>query len=218
MKTVITSEYEALFRQHFRLATLYAERIVGSAHEAEDIVQEVFIALLDVDFSQIRQKESYLYRCVRNAALDHLHARMKNRFYDINSKETVRLAAEENAPGDEQAMIEQIAAIYRRIEALPEQGRRIFKMICIEHKSYVETARSKPCAKYRCSSSRFFRSRTAGVRPPESDFNPTRFRPTAPKGRNPDSAFVLQSVTHLQIFHKKTPALYVRRSFFRSIP
>lgn len=46
---------------------------------------------------------------------------MKNRFYDINSKETVRLAAEENAPGDEQAMIEQIAAIYRRIEALPEQ-------------------------------------------------------------------------------------------------
>ena len=135
MKTVITSEYEALFRQHFRLATLYAERIVGSAHEAEDIVQEVFIALLDVDFSQIRQKESYLYRCVRNAALDHLHARMKNRFYDINSKETVRLAAEENAPG------EQIAAIYRRIEALPEQGRRIFKMICIEHKSYVETAR-----------------------------------------------------------------------------
>ena len=92
MKTVITSEYEALFRQHFRLATLYAERIVGSAHEAEDIVQEVFIALLDVDFSQIRQKESYLYRCVRNAALDHLHARMKNRFYDINSKETVRLA------------------------------------------------------------------------------------------------------------------------------
>ena len=141
MKTVITSEYEALFRQHFRLATLYAERIVGSAHEAEDIVQEVFIALLDVDFSQIRQKESYLYRCVRNAALDHLHARMKNRFYDINSKETVRLAAEENAPGDEQAMIEQIAAIYHRIEALPEQGRRIFKMICIEHKSYVETAR-----------------------------------------------------------------------------
>ena len=136
MKTVITSEYEALFRQHFRLATLYAERIVGSAHEAEDIVQEVFIALLDVDFSQIRQKESYLYRCVRNAALDHLHARMKNRFYDINSKETVRLTAEENAPGDEQAMIEQIAAIYHRIE-----GRRIFKMICIEHKSYVETAR-----------------------------------------------------------------------------
>lgn len=40
---------------------------------------------------------------------------MKNRFYDINSKETVRLTAEENAPGDEQAMIEQIAAIYRRI-------------------------------------------------------------------------------------------------------
>ena len=43
MKTVITSEYEALFRQHFRLATLYAERIVGSAHEAEDIVQEAFL-------------------------------------------------------------------------------------------------------------------------------------------------------------------------------
>lgn len=141
MKTVITSEYETLFRQHFRLATLYTERIVGSVHEAEDIVQEVFIALLDIDFSQIRQKESCLYRCVRNAALDHLHTRMKNRFYDINSGEMVRLAAEETSLADEQAQIEQLAGIYRRIEALPEQGRRIFKMICIEHKSYVETAR-----------------------------------------------------------------------------
>lgn len=141
MKTVITSEYETLFRQHFRLATLYAERIVGSAHEAEDIVQEVFITLLDTDFSQIRQKENYLYRCVRNAALDHLHTRMKNRFYNINSNEMVRLAAEEGSHIDEQALIEQVASLYRRIEALPEQGRRIFRMICIEHKSYVETAR-----------------------------------------------------------------------------
>ena len=141
MKTGITSEYETLFRQHFRLATLYAERIVGSAHEAEDIVQEVFITLLDTDFSQIRQKENYLYRCVRNAALDHLHTRMKNRFYDINSNEMVRLAAEEGSHIDEQALIEQVASLYRRIEALPEQGRRIFRMICIEHKSYVETAR-----------------------------------------------------------------------------
>ena len=61
-------------------------------------MQEVFIALLDVDFSQIRQKESYLYRCVRNAALDHLHARMKNRFYDINSKETVRRPPKRTPP------------------------------------------------------------------------------------------------------------------------
>lgn len=104
-------------------------------------MQEVFIALLDIDFSQIRQKESYLYRCVRNAALDHLHTRMKTRFYDINSGEMVRLADEETSLADEQARIEQLAGIYRRIEALPEQGRRIFKMICIEHKSYVETAR-----------------------------------------------------------------------------
>lgn len=140
MKTVITSEYEALFRQHFRLAVLYAERIVGSAPEAEDIVQEVFITLLDVDFSQIRRKESYLYRCVRNAALDRLHTRMKNRFYDINA-ETVRLAAEDTDQIDEQELIEQLASLYNRIEALPEQGRRIFRMICIEHKSYVETAR-----------------------------------------------------------------------------
>lgn len=59
---------------------------------------------------------------MRNAALDRLHARMKNRFYDINSKETVRLAAEESALGDEQVLVEQIAVIYRRIEALPSRG------------------------------------------------------------------------------------------------
>ena len=231
MKTVITSEYEALFRQHFRLATLYAERIVGSAHEAEDIVQEVFIALLDVDFSQIRQKESYLYRCVRNAALDHLHARMKNRFYDINSKETVRLAAEENAPGDEQAMIEQIAVTggaartgtphlqddLHRAQKLRRDGPPAFALAPHREDPHVALVQS-PAQNIDVLPHAFLGPGQPESAPPESDFNPTRFRPTAPKGRNPDSAFVLQSVTHLQIFHKKTPALYVRRSFFRSIP
>lgn len=142
MKTVITSEYESLFRRHFKLAVLYAERIVGSTHEAEDLVQEVFITLLDVDLEQIHHRESYLYRCVRNAAIDRLHKRMKNRFYDINSQEFVRLADDSPLPGaDEQTLIEQVGRIYHRIEELPEQGRRIFRMICIEHKSYVETAR-----------------------------------------------------------------------------
>ncbi len=141
MKTRITPAYEKLFQQHFRPAVLYAERLLGSVPEAEDLVQEVFITLLDTDFTKINQVESYLYRCVRNAAIDSLRRRMKNRRCDIYGAELMQLPSEERSPAEEQAYIEQIGALYRRIEELPEQGRRIFRMICIEHKSYVETAR-----------------------------------------------------------------------------
>lgn len=135
-------KYEELFRRHFRLLVLYAERIVGSSIEAEDVVQDVFISLLKVDLSQIRNKEAYLYRCVRNAAIDYTHSRMKNQFYDLNSKESINIRSvdDNSVAHEEQILLEKVSALYRRIEMLPEQGRRIFKMICIEHKSYIETA------------------------------------------------------------------------------
>lgn len=38
---------------------------------AEDIVQEVFVRLARVDLSKIDSPVKYLYRCVRNAALDY---------------------------------------------------------------------------------------------------------------------------------------------------
>ena len=77
MKTVITSEYEALFRQHFRLATLYAERIVGSAHEAEDIVQEVFMQLwLGRDrLDEHRSLYNLLFTMTKHRIYDHFRRR-----------------------------------------------------------------------------------------------------------------------------------------------
>ncbi len=140
MRVAITSEYETLFRQHFRLAVLYAEQIIGSAHEAEDIVQEVFIRLLNVDLSAIRQKEKYLYRCVHNEAVDHAQAQKRRRCYGMDSKEAALLTTDNDPFEETSDTHEQVEQLYRRIEALPEQGRRIFKMICLEQKSYEETA------------------------------------------------------------------------------
>ena len=86
--------FSDVFRLYYPDLFNYAGRIIRDEEQAKDVVQEVFIALLDVDLSQIRHRESYLYRCVRNAALDRLHRRMKTRVFDLNSQEIVRLADE----------------------------------------------------------------------------------------------------------------------------
>ena len=68
---MISHSLEKLFNAHFRSAAYVAEEIVHSKSVAEDIVQEVFVRLARVDFSKIDSPVKYLYRCVRNAALDY---------------------------------------------------------------------------------------------------------------------------------------------------
>ena len=68
---MISPTLEELFNAHFRSAAYVAEEIVHSKSAAEDIVQDVFVKLARVDLSKIDSPTKYLYRCVRNAALDY---------------------------------------------------------------------------------------------------------------------------------------------------
>ena len=143
MKTVITSEYEALFRQHFRLATLYAERIVGSAHEAEDIVQEVFMQLwLARDrLDEHRSLYNLLFTMTKHRIYDHFRRRynLEALRRPLSEFDAVSDEAESPESGLEAEQLRQTIA--RTVAAMPPQRRTIFALSRQENLSRQEIAR-----------------------------------------------------------------------------
>ena len=143
MKTVITSEYESLFRQHFRLATLYAERIVGSAHEAEDIVQEVFMQLwLGRDrLAEHRSLNNLLFTLTKHRIYDHFRRRynLEALRRPLSEFDAVSDEAESPESGLEAEQLRQTIA--RTVAAMPPQRRTIFALSRQENLSRQEIAR-----------------------------------------------------------------------------
>lgn len=64
------SEIEELYRRHGPALLLFAISIVGERSSAQDAVQQVFVRLLERGLGDIVDAKAYLYRCVRNAALN----------------------------------------------------------------------------------------------------------------------------------------------------
>src|SRR5215470_14878277 len=56
-----------------------AYRMLGSVHDAEDIVQEAFIRWMNTDHSDIREPEAFLRRMVTRLCLDQLKSARRQR-------------------------------------------------------------------------------------------------------------------------------------------
>ncbi len=62
-----------LFEKLWSPLVHYAMNITGNEKEAEDIVSDVFVKLLNSEnISQVRDAKAYLYIMVRNCCFDHL--------------------------------------------------------------------------------------------------------------------------------------------------
>ena len=56
---MIPADFEILFRTHFRSAVLISQMIVSSKEVAEDIVQEVFIRMLDKPIGELKAPRNF---------------------------------------------------------------------------------------------------------------------------------------------------------------
>jgi RNA polymerase sigma-70 factor (ECF subfamily) len=66
----LPSDSTALFIEHRRSLVEYAATIVGSRTQAEDLVQEAWLRFDRADRRLVKEPLAYLYRIVRNLALD----------------------------------------------------------------------------------------------------------------------------------------------------
>ena len=75
----MTNEFQAAFEDNRAHLTAVAQRMMGSRHEAEDIVQEAWLRMQSKDTSDVANPAGWLTTVVSRMCLDHLRTRKARR-------------------------------------------------------------------------------------------------------------------------------------------
>ena len=117
----------------------YALMILADRESAEDVIQQVFVGLLDTKVSRIRDEERYLRQAVRNAcysALRHRKVRVKAGLTQVDEAllETVAAAAEPAVSAEARLALEQ------GIRELSADQREVLHLHAFEGRTFREIA------------------------------------------------------------------------------
>lgn len=129
--------FTQIFKAYYSPLVRYAFTILNRQDEAEDIVQQVFIALWEKRMQPIHTSlRGLLYKMVYNACLN----RIKQ--LKVRAEYAGEIESASNYSGIRDTMFknELEIMINEALDKLPEQCRRIFKMSRFEHKRYQEIA------------------------------------------------------------------------------
>lgn len=140
-------EIDLIFQQYYRPLCLYALHYLHDLDEAEDVVQDCFVRLLEAEkrdanssvsslsMSNPQNLKSFLYAAVRNASIDKL--RRKNPIVqDISPSDLSGVISDEQAVDS----ASREAELWTAIEQLPERCREIFLMSKRDGMTYREIA------------------------------------------------------------------------------
>ena len=139
--------FEALFKEYFRVLSVYAKRFVNDLDLAQDIVQEVFVR-----FYENREKlavhtslKALLYQSVKNRCLDQLrsaqtHQGHHEQILNFNKGSDIDAV-------DIMEQLELEERIFKSISELPEQCQVIFRMSRFEGKRNQEIAEALDLSK-----------------------------------------------------------------------
>jgi len=94
-RTESVGELETLFQAHHGRVFRTAQRITGSAADAEDVLQNVFLRLVkgQDDYDLSRNPEAYLSRAAINASLDLLRSRSRSKVVGLDDVNTEALTS-----------------------------------------------------------------------------------------------------------------------------
>jgi RNA polymerase sigma-70 factor, ECF subfamily len=110
---LLSEEFEQMFRDHSRLIYRTAYGVTGSVEDAQDILQKIFLKLLERDFPPDLQKnpKAYFYRAAVNQGLDVVRSRRRRIF--VGEVECSNIPARQVTTDDEmhRALYEAIAQL-----------------------------------------------------------------------------------------------------------
>jgi RNA polymerase sigma-70 factor (ECF subfamily) len=118
----------------------------SSQSEAEDIVQEIYLRIANLDDASVENPVGYLYRLGTNVMLDRVRARQRATVRDDAYYRTLQAGSasepHSEAPSPEaawlaRARLERVLAV---VEAMPPRRKQVFVMHKIEGLSYGEIA------------------------------------------------------------------------------
>ncbi|HXV74702.1 MAG TPA: RNA polymerase sigma factor [Candidatus Polarisedimenticolaceae bacterium] len=107
-KAATEPDLERVYRDHHRRVLQAAYRVTGSAQDAEDVLQTVFLRLVRREGSSPLSDSlgNYLHRAAVNAALDVVRSRKASRSTPLDSVEPTLAAGSETTPDAIQSEVE----------------------------------------------------------------------------------------------------------------
>lgn len=137
---VTKTEFEEMFKTHFKALHSYAYTIIREESHAEEIVQHVFYKLWEKKEALFinQSLKAYLYQSVYNESLNYLkHLKVKK----AHQSYVLSTSNEGESASSKKLVVKELeGAIIEALKQLPEQCRTIFQMSRFENLKYREIA------------------------------------------------------------------------------
>jgi RNA polymerase sigma-70 factor (family 1) len=121
----------------------YAERLLGNAHDAEDVVQDIWMKLWERKdkLEVVESMEAFAYRITRNHCLDRIK-RKRPQYYDDREETAYRFEEADGSPGPDQSLElkDAMEKVNHMMAKLPEQQQTLLQLRDIEGLEYEEIA------------------------------------------------------------------------------
>lgn len=136
-----TQELELLYSRHRRVLIDAAQGVLGCRSRAEDVVQDAFLKFWEsAERSAIEEPLRYLFRMVRNLAIDRLRRQALEGRYNADEEQLDELPAPQSGPEQRAIGQWQWQRLQHALGELPERTRTVFTMSQLEGFSQREVA------------------------------------------------------------------------------
>lgn len=110
--------------------------LVGRRSVAEELVQEAFLRLHPI-YAEVENPRAWLYRCLRNLALNHLRDHRRETPLDASAEEATPAAGPE-LPAAQMGRMEAVGLVRTLLAELPDDERTLIRLKYHENLKYHE--------------------------------------------------------------------------------
>ncbi len=118
----------------------FASRLLNDSHEAEDIVQDIFVKLWNMrnKMDEIQNLNAFTFRMTRNLCLDKLRARRVRFFDDPSTAGFPEPEISGPNPEDQAELKDTVSKVHMIMNTLPELQKSVIHLRDVEEYSYEE--------------------------------------------------------------------------------
>ena len=136
------SDLVDIFVVHRAQLCQVAAKILGSPDRAEDVVQDAYLKIVEVEaVFAVKQPVAYLFRVVRNLAIDHYRrARLESDVFTV-AEEGEHVPSPSATPEAIAISRQQLSSLAEALDQLPERTRQAFELYRMSGHTQREIAR-----------------------------------------------------------------------------
>ncbi len=134
--------FQLLFREYYPLLVSFVYRFTKSRETAEDIVQELFLALWAsrAELPAVHNVRTYLFHAGQNRAISYLRRQRLELDWQTEAPNALEKAESVSDSELDIVQMELVVALHRAIAELPDRGREVFLLSRRSHLTHAEIA------------------------------------------------------------------------------